>query len=424
MLLIAALLLLFFMALGVPVAFAIGLSGLAAISFTSDIPLLMVVQQMVRGINSFPLMACPLFILAGEIMGAAKLSERIVEFSSTLVSWVKGGVGIIAVVANMIFAAITGSGAASISAIGSLMVPELKKAGYKPGFTAALIAGGGSLGPIIPPSLNMVIFGSITGASVGKLFLGGMIPGLIIGGFMMILCFIYSTKHKIDEGTGTFSITETWKSFKYSIFALITPVIIIGGVISGVFTATEAGITASVYGLICGLFIYKTITLKDLVPIFRKATESSAMIMMIMGIATIYSYIFSVENIAIVVRDFMLSISTDPTIIMLMILGVMVIVGMFMETLAAMAVLLPVVFPVIMELGIDPIQFGVMFVISTVLGGLTPPVGVYLFLSMDIAKASFTETAGPIALMALCVLLTAVLIIFIPQIATFIPGLM
>lgn len=420
----AVVFLLIFIVLGVPVAFAIGFSGFLALVVGGDVPAFMAVQQMVKGINSFPLMACPLFILAGEIMGGARLSDRIIDFARELVSWMKGGVGCVCVVANMIFAAITGSGAAAISAVGGLTAPELKKIGYKPGFVAALIAGAGALGPIIPPSMNMIVYGSITGDSVGKLFVGGIMPGLIIGICLMILCFLYSRKYNIDGGSGVFSIPRLWKAFKDSFFAMLTPLIIIGGVIGGIFTATEAGVVACVYGLLCGLFIYRTIEFKDLFRIFRKATESSCMVMMIMGIATIYSYIFAVENVGSVVRDFLLGITTDPTIMMILIACLMLLVGMFMETLAAMSVLLPLLYPVVMSLGCDPIQFGVMFTISTVMGGLSPPVGVYLFQSMGIAEASFKEVVPYMLIVVLIVLATMFSIIFIPGIATFLPNVL
>lgn len=420
----AVVFLLIFIVLGVPVAFAIGFSGFLALVLGGDVPAFMAVQQMVKGINSFPLMACPLFILAGEIMGGAKLSDRIIDFARELVSWMKGGVGCVCVVANMIFSAITGSGAAAISAVGGLTAPELKKIGYKPGFVSALIAGAGALGPIIPPSMNMIVYGSITGDSVGKLFIGGIMPGVIIGLCLMVMCFLYSRKNNIDGGSGNFSLPRLWKAFKDSFFAMLTPLIIIGGVISGVFTATEAGVIACVYGLLCGLLIYRTITIKDLFPIFRKATESSCMVMMIMGIATIYSYIFAVENVGAVVRDFLLSITTDPTLMMILIACLMLVVGMFMETLAAMSVLLPLLYPVVMQLGCDPIQFGVMFTISTVMGGLSPPVGVYLFQSMGITGATFKEVVPHMIPVVLIVLGTMFGIIFFPGIATFLPNLL
>ena len=415
--------LLLFMCLGVPVAFAIGFSGVLALLFGSDIPIFTAVQMTVKGINNWSLMACPLFILAGGIMGEAKLSDRIVSFAGELVSWMRGGIGCVCVIANMIFAALTGSGAASISAIGGLVTPELKKAGYKPGFVAALIAGAGALGPIIPPSMNMIVYGSITGESTGKLFVGGVIPGIIIGAFLIGMTVYAARKWDVDAGTGDFSPRRLWKTFKDAIWALITPAIIIGGILFGLFTATEAGVVACIYGLICGLFIYRTVKIRDLPRMFRSATESTCMIMMIMGIAGIYSYIFAVENVGGTVADWLLSITTNKFAIQLLILLVMTIVGMFMETVAAMTVLLPVLYPIAMGVGVDPIAFGVWYSISTVLGGLTPPVGVYLFQSMGIVPAKFKEVAPFMIPVSLIVIVVMILIIFVPGVASWLPGL-
>lgn len=418
---IAVIFLLIFMVMGVPVAFAIGFSGLLAVYFGSSTPLFTIVQMAVKGINSWSLMACPLFILAGGIMAEAKLSDRIVSFCGELVSWMRGGIGCVCVVANMIFAALTGSGAASISAIGGLVTPELKKAGYKPGFVAALIAGAGALGPIIPPSMNMIVYGSITGESTGKLFVGGVIPGIIIGAFLIGITVYYAKKWNVDAGTGNFNAKRLWKTFKDAIWALITPAII-GGILGGVFTATEAGIVACIYGLICGLAIYRTIRIRELPRMFRSATEGTCMIMMIMGIAAVYGYIFAIENVGTIVTEWMLSITTNKYLIQLMILALMTLIGMFMETVAAMTVLLPVIYPLAMQVGVDPIGFGVWYCISTVLGGLTPPVGVYLFQSMGIVPAKFKEVVPYMIPIVIVVIITMLLIVFVPGIASWLPN--
>lgn len=424
MLTIAIIGLLVFLALGVPVSFAIGLGGLLAILFGSDLPGFMAVQQMIRGMNSFALMAGPLFILAGEIMGAANLSKLILDFCRSVISWTKGGLGMVSVMANMIFAGISGSGAATMSAIGSLTVPELKKSGYHRSFVASLIAGSGALGPIIPPSTNMIVYASLTGFSTGKLFIGGIVPGIIIGLCLMGMCYWYANKYKVDLGTGTFDIRLVWKTFKKAFFALIMPFIIIGGVTSGFFTATESGIIACLYGLVCGFFIYRTLQLRDLYTIFKRATASSAMLMMLMGMANIYSYIFARENLAGHIKDLMTSISTNPTVVVLIIIAIMLVIGCFMETLAATAVILPIVYPIITNLGVDPLMFAVLYSIATVVGALTPPVGLYLFMSMNIAEATFQEAIRYSAPVILIILATMGLIMIFPQLVTFLPNLL
>lgn len=413
--------LLIFIILGVPVSFAIGLSGLLAIIFGGEVSGFIAVQQTIRGMNSFSLMAGPLFILAGEILGGAQLSKRILDFCRACIAQLRGGLGMVSVLANMIFAGITGSGAATMSAVGSLTVPELVNAGYKRSFIASLIAGSGSLGPIIPPSTNMIVFASLTGYSVGKLFIGGIIPGIIIGICLMFLCYIYAKKHNVDAPLGKFDFNLVWKSFKNAFFALITPFIIIGGVVSGIFTATESGIIACLYGLICGFFIYKTLNLKKTVEIFKRAASTSAMLMMLMGISSIYSYIFARENLAALIEKFLLSVSTNPTVIVLIIIVMMLIIGCFMETLAATAVLLPIIYPIVMSLGVDPQMFAVLFSIATVVGGLTPPVGLYLFISMNIAQANFREAIRYTAPVVGIILVVMILIFVFPPIVTFLP---
>lgn len=424
MIVTSVVLLLIFLVLGVPVSFAIGFSGLMAIILGSDIPDFMAVQQTIRGMNSFSLMAGPLFILAGEILGAAKLSKLILDFCRACIASLRGGLGMVSVMANMIFAGISGSGAATMSAVSTLTVPELKKAGYDRGFIASMIAGSGALAPIIPPSTNMIVYASLTGFSVGKLFMGGLVPGLLIGFALMGMCYWYAKKHNVDAGTGRFSSSELWAAFKKAFFALITPVIIIAGVVSGIFTATESGIIACLYALICGLFIYKTLKVRDLLSIFKRAASSSAMLMMIMGISNIYSYIFARENLAETIKNFMLSVSTNPTVVVLIIIGIMLVIGCFMETLAATAVILPIVYPLVISLGVDPLMFGVLFSIATVIGALTPPVGLYLFLSMSIADAPFKEAISYTVPIVMIILLVMLIMLVWPPLVTFVPNLL
>ena len=270
----------------------------------------------------------------------------------------------------------------------------------------------------------MIVFASLTGFSVGKLFIGGIIPGIIIGICLIIMCNLYARKHKVDQGTGTFVLSDVWKSFKDAFFALITPIIIIGGVIGGVFTATESGIIACLYSLFCGFFIYRTLKLRDLIPIFKKASESSAMLLMIMGIANVYAYIFALENVGDTIKTIMLSFSQDPNVIVIVIIVLMLVIGCFMETIAAMVVILPVVYPIVIALGVDPLLFGVLFSIATIVGGLTPPVGLYLFLSMNIAEVSFKEATKYMFPVVGVILATMIVIMIFPEIVTFLPNLL
>ena len=409
--------------LGIPIAFSIGLAGVFGLAFGSDMPMMMVVQKFFAGINSFSYMAIPLYIMAGAIMGKGGISKRIVAFAGALLSWLPGGIGITSVGANMIFAGVSGSGAAAVSAIGSITAPEMIKKGYSRGFTAAMIAGGGSLGPIIPPSVDMVVFSCITGFSTGRLFLGGIAPGLMIGFMLMFYCFLYAKRKNIDY-SGKFVGRQAWIAFKDAFWALLMPIIIIGGIMSGIFTATEAGGVACVYGLFVSTFIYRELKLKDLVEVFKTSTINMAMVMMIIGMSTIFSYILALGNVGPSIVNFMQSISTDPTVLFFLVIGFMVVIGCFMESLAALPIILPIIYPMFAAMGVNLNQLGVVFALSTVLGGLTPPVGIYLFLSMTIAKAKMAATVFPHMLIVVSImLLTIVLCILFPIIPTFIPNL-
>jgi len=409
---------------GVPVAFAIMISGFAAVAITDSFPLYIAVQRFVSGLNSFSLMAVPLFIMAGAIMSKGGIAKQIVNFASALFSWMRGGLSIVCVAANMIFAAISGSGAAAISAIGSLTAPAMVEKGYKRNFVGALIGGAGSLGPVIPPSVDMIVFASITGLSVQRMFMGGIIPGFFIGGCMMLVCFFYAKKHDIDYG-GKFQAAAVWKSFKEAVWALIMPLIIVGGVASGVFTATESGAMACVYGLIIGIFVYKELTWKDLIPCFKKATAGTAQCMMILAASTLYSYIFTVENVGPVLQDWLLKVSGGSVIgIMFVTAGIMILIGMFMESLAAMPIVLPIVFPMLESMGCNMNQFGVMFCLCTVLGGLTPPVGVYLFMASFVAKVKASKII-PWMMVFIGIIIGAICIAgLVPQFTCFIPDLL
>lgn len=407
---------------GVPIAFGIGIAGTAGLYFGSTMPMFMVVKNFFEGINSFSYMAIPLFILAGAIMGKGGISKKIVNFASAVLSWLRGGTAITTVGASMIFAAVSGSGAATISAIGGITIPEMLKKGYSRGFTAAMSAGAGALGPIIPPSVDMIVFGCITGFSITRIFVGGIVPGLMIGILLMLYCYLYAKRHNIDYG-GKFVGKVVWEAFKDSIWALLMPIIIIGGVMGGIFTATEAGAVACVYGLIVAAFVYKTLSLKDLINVLKSASVNMAMVMMIIGFSSIFSYIFALEGMGQKIVDFMLSITTSPTGLFFLIIGFMAIIGCFMESLAALPIILPIVYPMFASMGVSLNQLGVVFALSTVLGGLTPPVGIYLFLSMNLTGAKMKETVLPHMLIVIGILLFVIVLCILLPIPQFLPEL-
>ena len=410
------------MVIGTPIAFAMGLSGVIGILTCSNIDVSVLVQQICGDLNSFSLMACPFFLLAGELMSKGGLTSKIIDFCSALLGWIRGGLSIVTVGACMIFAGISGSGAADTSAVGSMVVPAMREKGYEDGFTASLLATAGALGPIIPPSMNMIIYSSITGDSVGKLFMGGYIPGFLIGIALMIMGVRYAKKKNISDKVG-FNLPRLGRTFVGALGAIICPVIILGGILSGIFTATEAGIVACLYAVFCGTVIYKKLTWKNFWEAVYEACKTTGMVMMLLSTAAIYGYMFARAQVGNQLLEWLLSHNLSNISFMLIIMVFSLILGCFMDMLAVMMVIMPVLYPIVLQLGIDPIQFGVMFCIASVVGAVTPPVGSYLFISMGICDTTMTKMIRYIIPMVLITAVVMALIIIIPEVATFIPSL-
>lgn len=410
------------MVIGTPIAFAMGLSGVIGFITCSNVDISVLVQQICGDLNSFSLMACPFFLLAGELMSKGGLTNKIIDFCSALLGWIRGGLSIVTVGACMIFAGISGSGAADTSAVGSLVVPAMREKGYEDGFTASLLATAGALGPIIPPSMNMIIYSSITGDSVGKLFMDGYLPGFLIGIALMIMGIWYAKKKNISDKVG-FNLRRLWHTFVGAFGAIICPVIILGGILSGVFTATEAGIVACLYAVFCGTVIYRKLNWKNFWEAVYDACKTTGMVMMLLSTAAIYGYMFARAQVGNQLLDFLLSHNLSNISFMMIIMVFSLIMGCFMDMLAVMMVIMPVLHPVVLQLGIDPIQFGVMFCIASVVGAVTPPVGSYLFISMGIADTTMTKMIKYVIPMVLITAIVMALIILIPEVATFIPSL-
>lgn len=422
MLLVSFAIFIVLMVIGTPIAFAMGLSGVIGILTCSNIDVSVLVQQICGDLNSFSLMACPFFLLAGELMSKGGLTSKIIDFCSALLGWIRGGLSIVTVGACMIFAGISGSGAADTSAVGSMVVPAMREKGYEDGFTASLLATAGALGPIIPPSMNMIIYSSITGDSVGKLFMGGYIPGFLIGIALMIMGVRYAKKKNISDKVG-FNLPRLGRTFVGALGAIICPVIILGGILSGIFTATEAGIVACLYAVFCGTVIYKKLTWKNFWEAVYEACKTTGMVMMLLSTAAIYGYMFARAQVGNQLLEWLLSHNLSNISFMLIIMVFSLILGCFMDMLAVMMVIMPVLYPVVLQLGIDPIQFGVMFCIASVVGAVTPPVGSYLFISMGICDTTMTKMIRYVIPMVLITAVVMALIIIIPEVATFIPSL-
>lgn len=425
MLLIACISLLALMLFGVPITFSLmGAGFLAVLLGDGNLQMYMNCRGFISGVNSFTLMAIPFFMISGSIMNQGGLSKRIIDFCSSLLSWVRGGVGMVCVAANMIFGAVSGSGTAAVAAIGSITAPDMEKIGYKKEFTGAMIAGAASTAPIIPPSNTMIIFASITGLSITRMFLAGYIPGLTIGAILMVICFLYAKKHDIDYG-GKFVPKAVAKSFVNCFWALLMPFIIIGGITFGVCTPTEAGAIACVYGLVVGLFIYRDLNLDKIMKVLFNAAEGTGQVLSLYAASTVFGYIFTVEGVGQIFQEWLMNVSSGNTIIIMMLIGGFVLlIGCFMEPVAVMPVILPLVYPLLQSLGCDMVQFGLIFSMCVIVGGLTPPVGSYLFVTVTVVKTGVTKLIPWMMVMIVVDLIVILITLLFPGFCTWLPNML
>ncbi len=420
---IALLFIVFFIALllGIPVAFSLGLASLVYI-LLSDIPLIIIPQKMYAGLDSFVLLSIPGFILAGNLMNASGITEKIINFCNAILGHIRGGLGLANIGASMLFAGISGTAIADTASLGSIMIPAMKKEGYSSGFASAITATSSTVGPIIPPSLPMIIAGTLTGLSVGKLFLAGAVPGLLIGLGLMIMAFFISRKKNHPKHPRA-SVGKMGASFLQAFWAIMMGVIILFGIVGGFFTPTEASIVAVIYGLLVGFFIYKGLTLEKLKIVMFDSAVTTASLMVLVGFANLFAWILTSEQVPQQMADLILGISQEKWLVLLMINIVLLVVGSFMETIAALLILFPVLLRVAIAVDVDPIHFAVIMVVNLVIGLTTPPVGVCLFVAAGIGKISMNElvkSSWPFLLVCLLVLL---LITYVPEITLWLPEL-
>lgn len=414
--------LLIMLLLSVPVALSLGLASAIAILSDGNMPLLVLIQRMFSALDVFPLMAIPFFILAGSLMETGGISRRLVNLANSLVGSMTGGLAIVTVVTAMFFSAISGSSAATTAAIGSILIPAMVKRGYDIRFAAANQAVSGELGVIIPPSIPMILFGISAGVSIGDLFLAGFLPGIMIS-LSLIFAVWFISKRKGYKGEGTFSVAAVGKAFKEALLALLMPVIILGGIYGGLFTPTEASVVAVVYAFIIGVFVYKELKLKDLVNIFAKSSITTAIIMIIIANAGMFGWILTREQIPQEISAFFTSISDSPLVFLFLINLLLWFVGMFFETSAAIIILAPLLTPVAMALGIDPVHFGMIMIVNLAMGMVTPPVGVNLFVACQIAGIRLDQIMRPLVPFLLVLIIDILIITYIPKISLFLPAL-
>ncbi|WP_188456260.1 TRAP transporter large permease [Virgibacillus oceani] len=407
--------------IGVPIAFSLGLASLIYL-LLGDISLTIIPQKMFEGINSFTLLCIPGFILAGNLMNAGGITRRIIDFTNNVVGHIRGGLGLANVGASMGFAGISGTALADTASIGSVLIPAMKKEGYDAPFSVAVTSSSSTIGPIIPPSLPMIILGTLATVSIGDLFIAGVIPGILLGIGLMIVSYIISVKRKYPRGERQ-SISVIFKSFWGAFWALLMTVVILFGILSGFFTPTEAAIIAVVYALVVGLFIYRDLKVKEIPKIILDSVVDAAGIMVLVGFANLFGWILISEQIPQLIADVILSISENPIIVILLINLLLLFVGMFMETIAAIVILFPVLLPIAIQIGMDPVHFGVMMVLNLMIGLSTPPVGVCLFVASSIGKISIGRASKALLPFLGVSLIVLLLVAFIPEITLFLPSL-
>lgn len=413
--------LLILLLLNVPIAVALGLSVVIAFVIEGKMPLLVVIQKMFNGTDSFPLMAVPFFLLAGKLMETGGISARLIHFANTLVGRVPGGLAIVSIMSCTFFAAISGSSAATTAAVGGLLIPHMVQKGYDVRFSAALQATGGTIGVMIPPSVPMVLYGVSASTSINDLFIAGIGPGILVA--ISLILYAYWVSKKQGWGGGeAHTFADFCKSLKDAILALLMPIIILGGIYGGVFTPTEAAVVAVVYGLVVGLFIYKEIKWRDLGEIFAGTASMTAVIMLIIATANAFGFLMTRENIPQEIAQYMLGITDNPIITLLIINILLLILGTFMETAVTIILLTPILLPIVLSLGIDPVLFGVIMVVNSAIGMLTPPVGLNLLVAGNIAKLRNDEMEKAVLPFLLIMIVDLLLITYIPEISLFLVG--
>lgn len=402
----------------VPVGYSLILASMVTILITDiDLPFNLLTQVLVTANDSFPLMAIPFFIFAGDIMGKGGISTRLFKVANAFVGHYTGGFAIATILTAMFFAAISGSGPATVAAIGSIMIPEMVRKGYDKPFATALVAASGTIGIVIPPSIPMVIYGVSAGVSIGDMFIAGILPGTLMGVGLVIWAVLYARKHKFENDSKT-----NWKQKLQALnegkWALLMPVVILGGIYGSIFTPTEAAVVAVVYGVILSVFVYKELTLKQLFDVTIHSSITTGTIMIIVAAAAIFGRILTLEQVPVQIASLVTSVSDNPIVFLLLINILLLVVGTFMETIAAIIILTPILFPIAIGLGIDPVHFGIIMIVNLSLGFITPPLGINLFVASGISGLKIEAIVKKIIPGFLTLIGVLLLVTYIPWLST------
>jgi len=411
---------------GIPVCASIGLTCLAVLWLENDllsIPITLLPLKMMHGVNNFPLLAVPFFILAANVMNKGSVTPRIFGFANSLVGHLRGGLGHVNVLASMIFAGMSGTAVADAAGLGALEIRAMRDQGYPMKYSTGITGASSVIGPIIPPSVAMVIYGWLSDVSVGGLFIGGLIPGVILGGALMIMTVVLSYRVKMPlKPRPTFK--EIAGLSKKAFLSLMTPLIIVGGIWSGIFTPTESGAVASIYAIVLGMAIYRDVSWKDLLDIFKSTVEFTAIILFIISVAGLYGWLLVRLQIPMTLAEGIVQLTTNSTILLIMLMLFFLIIGCFMSVIESVLIFTPIMAPMVKVVGVDPLFFGVLMVISLSVGVITPPFGNVIYVLVGITNQTFEEVVWALVPFLIPILLTILVLIIFPELVTYLPNML
>lgn len=408
--------------IGVPIPFSLGISSLLVL-LAGDMNTILVPQRIIVGTDSFSLLAIPFFILSGELMYRGGLSKRLINVANAFIGRFTAGLAYVTVAAATFFAAISGSAPATTAAIGSVMIPEMEKKGYSRDFSAALATAAGPIGQMIPPSIPMVVWAVMANVSITRLFLAGVIPGILMAIALSLVSYIIARKRNIPKSGSEFSWKATFDALKDGVWALMSPVIVLGGIYGGYFTPTEAAAISVVYGLIVGLFIYKDLKVSEIPAILITSVKTTTMVVFVISVASLFGWIMANNNIAQIIANAILSISTNKIVVLLLINILLLILGCIMDNIAAMVILASVLSFIAAQIGVDPVQFGAIVVINFAVGMITPPIGYSLFVGASVSGLSIEKVSKALWPFLLAEIVVLMLLTYIPAITLYLPNL-